>query len=248
MTMPLLDGKVAVITGAAQGIGYACARVFVREGAKVLVVDFSGAEDEAAASLGPAAVPYHADVSKEDNIEAMFAAALNTFGRVDAALHVAGTQGGRSPEITAEEYERMTATNLRGVLLSCKHAIRAMLRTGGGSIVNFSSVGAINVEDRAAIAYAAAKAGVHSLTKAIAVEYGPKGVRANVIAPGFTLTELTRQASPEILRLMSQKAALQRAALPEEQAEVAAFLASDRASFVTAAVIPVDGGWSARLA
>jgi NAD(P)-dependent dehydrogenase (short-subunit alcohol dehydrogenase family) len=248
MTMPLLDGKVAVITGAAQGIGYACARVFVREGAKVLIVDFSGAEEQAAASLGPAAVPYHADVSKENEIEAMFAAALNTFGRVDAALHVAGTQGGRPLEITAEDYEHMTATNLRGVLLSCKHAVRAMLRTGGGSIVNFSSVGALNVEDRAPITYAAAKAGVHSLTKAIAVEYGPKGVRANVIAPGFTLTELTRQASPEILRIMSQKAALKRAGLPEEQAEVAAFLASDRASFVTAAVIPVDGGWSARLA
>jgi NAD(P)-dependent dehydrogenase (short-subunit alcohol dehydrogenase family) len=123
-----------------------------------------------------------------------------------------------------------------------------MLHTGGGSIVNFSSVGALNVEVRAPIAYAAAKAGVHALTKAIAVEYGPQGVRANVIAPGFTLTELTRQASPEILRLMSEKAVLRRAALPEEQAEVAAFLASDRASFITAAVIPVDGGWSARLA
>jgi NAD(P)-dependent dehydrogenase (short-subunit alcohol dehydrogenase family) len=231
-----------------QGIGYACARVFVREGAKVLLVDFSGAEGEAAASLGPAAVAHHADVSNEDEIEAMFATALNNFGRVDAAIHVAGTQGGRAPEISAEEYERMTATNLRGVLLSCKHAIRAMLRTGGGSIVNFSSVGALNVEDRAPIAYAAAKAGGHSLTKAIAVEYGAKGIRANVIAPGFTLTELTRKASPEILRQMSGKAALQRASLPEEQAEVAAFLASDRASFVTAAVIPVDGGWSARLA
>src|ERR1700730_16045096 len=156
--MPLLDGKVAVITGAAQGIGYACARVFVREGAKVLMVDFSGAEGKAAASLGPAAVPYHADVSKEDEIQAMFAAALSTFGRVDASLHVAGTQGGRSPDITVEDYEHMTATNLRGVLLSCKHAVRAMLRTGGGSIVNFSSVGALNVEDRAPITYAAAKA------------------------------------------------------------------------------------------
>jgi NAD(P)-dependent dehydrogenase (short-subunit alcohol dehydrogenase family) len=160
-------------------------------------------------------------VSKEAEIEAMYAAALHTFGRVDAAIHVAGTQAGRSAEINAEEYERMTSTNLRGVLLSCKYAIRAMLPTGGGSIVNFSSVGALNVEDRAPISYAAAKAGVHSLTKALAVEYGPRGTRANVVAPGFTLTELTRKASPEILQHMSAKAALKRAALPQEQAEVA---------------------------
>ena len=127
-------------------------------------------------------------------------------------------------------------------------AVRAMLPTGGGAIVNVTSVGALNAEARAPIPYAAAKAGVHALSKAYAVEYAAGGIRVNVIAPGFTVTEYTGQASPEVLREMGAKAAMGRAGRPVEQAEVAAFLASDRASFVTGVVIPVDGGWSARLA
>jgi NAD(P)-dependent dehydrogenase (short-subunit alcohol dehydrogenase family) len=247
--MGLLDGKVAVITGAGRGIGKASAEVFVREGAKVLVVDISGAEKDTAAELGPAVVPFHADVSREDEIAAMVGAAVDAFGRLDALVNVAAAHGSRSPEfLSLAEYEAMTPLNLRGVLLGMKYAIEAMMRSGGGSIVNVSSVAGLNVEERAPAMYMTTKAGLHALTKAVAVEYGAQGIRANVIAPGFTLTDMTRQAPPEALRELSTKAALGRAAEPAEQAEVAAFLASDRASFVTGAIIPVDGGWSARLA
>jgi NAD(P)-dependent dehydrogenase (short-subunit alcohol dehydrogenase family) len=143
----------------------------------------------------------------------------------------------------------MMSTNLLGVILCSKHGVRAMLRGGhGGAIVNFTSVGALNAEDRAPIVYSAAKAGVHSVSKAFALQYGPDGVRSNVIAPGFCYTEIMGGMSPELLEYMTAKSALKRAGRPEEQAEVAAFLASDRASFVTGAVIPVDGGWSAKLA
>src|SRR5437867_9880284 len=118
MTGPMLAGKVAVITGAGRGIGKACAKLFAREGAQVLAVDFSGAEKDSAAEIGDAVVPFHADVSKEDEVEAAFSAALKTFGKVDAVLNVAGTLAGRvAGGVALEEYERMTAVNFLGVLL-----------------------------------------------------------------------------------------------------------------------------------
>lgn len=246
----MLAGKVAVITGAGQGIGRACADVFVREGARVLAVDFSGNQEKVAKELGPNVVPYHADVSREDEIAAMFAAAIDAFGRVDASLHVAGTQAGRNGtlDFTLEEYELMTATNLRGVMFCSQYAAKAMVPTGGGSIVNFTSVAGINGEHLAPLPYTAAKAGVHMVSKVLAIDYAKQGVRVNVIAPGFTITEMMQDASPEILAHMGAKSALGRPARASEQAEVAAFLASDRASYVTGTVIPVDGGWTARVA
>jgi NAD(P)-dependent dehydrogenase (short-subunit alcohol dehydrogenase family) len=179
----------------------------------------------------------------------MFAAALKAFGRVDASVHVAGNPGGRrSEEVTLEEYEQLTSVHLRGMLFCSKHAIRAMLPTGGGAIVNFSSLASFNADTLISPVYAAAKAGVNSMTKSLAVQYGPKGIRVNAIAPGFTLSEKNLAVPPDIMRRMSAKAALGRGGYPEEQAQVAAFLCSDRASFLSGVIIPVDGGWAARLA
>jgi NAD(P)-dependent dehydrogenase (short-subunit alcohol dehydrogenase family) len=248
--MGILDAKVAVITGAGSGIAKATTEVFVREGAQVLAVDISGAEEATAAALGDAVAPFHADVSQESEVEAMMAAALDRFGRVNAVLNIAGTQAGRTnPEVTMEEYETMTAVNLRAVVFGMKHGIRAMLASaGGGAIVNVTSVAGLNAEERAPTMYSVAKAGVHALTKVAAVQYGADGIRANAIASGFTMTEPMLGMAPERLEEMSAKPVLKRPARPQEQAEVAAFLASDRASFVTGVIIPVDGGWTARLA
>jgi NAD(P)-dependent dehydrogenase (short-subunit alcohol dehydrogenase family) len=123
-----------------------------------------------------------------------------------------------------------------------------MIPTGGGAIVNVSSVASMNAADFNSVVYSAAKAGLNSATKSFAVLHGPDGVRVNAIAPGFTLSDKNRNIPPEALATLEKKAALGRAGRSEEQAEVAVFLASDRASFVTGVIIPVDGGWTARLA
>jgi NAD(P)-dependent dehydrogenase (short-subunit alcohol dehydrogenase family) len=157
----LLQDKVAVITGAgvAEGIGATCAALFVKEGAQVLVADISGAQDDTAAELGTSAAACPVDVSREDDVEAMFAEAVRQFGRVDVLVNVAGNPGGRrGAEVTVEEYESLTAVHLRGTFLTNKHAVRAMLSAGGGAIVNFSSAASFNVDALISPVYSAAKA------------------------------------------------------------------------------------------
>jgi NAD(P)-dependent dehydrogenase (short-subunit alcohol dehydrogenase family) len=239
---------VAVITGAGSGMAKASVKVFVREGAKVVAGDISGAERDTAAEVGSGVLPVHCDVTKEADVEAMIRAAVDEFGRLDAVLNVAGiAEGVMLTDVTMEHYDRTMDIDLRGVLLGMKHGIRAMLEAGnGGAIVNWSSVGGLNASIATSV-YAAAKAGVIAITKAGAVEYGRKGIRVNAVCPGFIHTE-GMGAHPEHMPGILEKAALKRGGQPHEVAEVAAFLASDRASFVTGAVIPVDGGWVAQVA
>src|ERR1700678_1612956 len=135
-----LDDKVAVITGAGSGMGKASVKVFVREGAKVAAADISGAEQDTAADVGGDVLPVHCDVSQEADVEAMMAAAVDEFGRVDAVLNVAGIADGCAlADLTMEFYDRLMDVDLRGVMLGMKHGIRTMLPTGGGSIINWSS-------------------------------------------------------------------------------------------------------------
>ena len=246
--MGLLDGKVAVITGAGSGMAKASVKVFVREGAKVVAADISGAEKDTAAEVGGAVLPVHCDVTKESDIEAMVRAALEEYGRLDAMLNVAGiAEGLRITDITEEHYDRQMNVDLRGVLFGMKHGIRGMLEAGnGGSVVNWSSLGGIGGSAYTSV-YNAAKHGVVGATKCAAIEFGRKNIRVNALCPGFIHTEIMG-ANPDLTPGILEKAALNRGGQPEEVAEVAAFLASDKASFVSGAIIPVDGGWSAKLA
>jgi NAD(P)-dependent dehydrogenase (short-subunit alcohol dehydrogenase family) len=231
-----LDGKIAVITGAGSGMARATTQVFVREGAKVLAADITGREEETAAALGDAVVPFRVDVSKEDQVEAMFAKAMEVFGRVDAVLNVAGI-GAAMPlaDVTMEEYDRVMNVNLRGVLLGTKHAIRTMLPTGG-----------LGASPMPVSVYSAAKHGVIGFTRAAAIEYGTQGIRANAICPGFIETEMSGgKGAAEKFPSLVQHTGLKRGGQPEEVAELASFLTSDRASFITGAVIPIDGGLTA---
>ena len=246
--MGSLEGRVAVVTGAGSGMGKASVKVFVREGAKVVAGDISGAEKDTAAEVGEGVLPVHCDVTQETDVEAMIRRAVEEFGRLDVVCNVAGiAEGVMVTDLTMEHYDRTMDVDLRGVLLGMKHGIRAMLEAGnGGAIVNWSSVGGLGGSPYTAV-YNAAKHGVIGATKCAAVEYGAQGIRVNALCPGFIHTEIMG-AHPEHSPGILEKAALGRGGQPHEVAEVAAFLASDRASFVSGAVIPVDGGWSAKLA
>jgi NAD(P)-dependent dehydrogenase (short-subunit alcohol dehydrogenase family) len=244
----LLAGKTAIITGTAMGLGKAMARVFVREGAKVLAVDFDPKNAEELRSIGPECIPFQADITQEADVTAMFAAAMQAFGKVDVLINNAGTIHAGQKLPIREDYDLFTETNFYGVVLCTSKALEVMAAQGGGAIINVSSVGSLNTEDRAPVVYSAAKAAVNSYTKAIAVKYGMHGIRANVLAPGFHHTEKTLQSTREVIAPMEQKSSLGRAGDPEEAAQVAVFLASDRSSFVNGVVLPVDGGWSARMA
>lgn len=242
-----LAGKVAVVTGAGSGMGKATVQVFVREGAQVLAVDVSGAEKETAAELGDAVVPFGCDVTDEAQVEAAFAAAVDAFGKVDVACNVAGIADAQPlADITMEHYDRILDVNLRGVLLGTKHALRTMLPSGGGVIVNWSSTGGLNGSRLPTTAYSASKAGVIAITKQAAVEYGTQGIRAVALCPGFVETPMSGgKGAAERYPFLVQGTALMRGGQPEEVAEVACFMASDRASLVTGIVVPVDGGLTA---
>ncbi len=246
--MGLLDGKVAVITGAGSGMAKASAKVFVREGARVVAADISGAEQDTASEIGAAVVPVHCDVAVEADVEATMQTALDSFGQLDAVLNVAGiAEGVMLTDVTMEHYERTMNVDLRGVLLGTKHGIRTMLAANrGGAIVNWSSIGGMNSSIATSV-YGAAKAGVISLTKSAALECAAAGIRVNCVCPGYIKTEIMG-ATLDQFPGAAAGTPMKRLGLPHEIAEVAAFLVSDRASFVTGAVIPVDGGRSAAIA
>jgi NAD(P)-dependent dehydrogenase (short-subunit alcohol dehydrogenase family) len=246
--MGLLEGKVAVVTGAGSGIAKAAVGIFVREGARVVATDISGAETATAAEFGADVLPLRCDVTNESDVEAAVATAVDHFGGLDVVLNVAGiASGSMLTDVTAEHYDATMNVDLRGVLLGMKHGIKAMLAAKTpGAIVNVSSAGGLNGSPGTGV-YSAAKAGVIALTRTGAVEYGHRGIRVNAICPGFIRTEIMGATIDQIPG-SSEKAALRRVGLPHEVAELAAFLSSDRASYISGAIIPVDGGWTAKLA
>jgi NAD(P)-dependent dehydrogenase (short-subunit alcohol dehydrogenase family) len=255
-----LHGKVSIVTGAGSGIGRAAATRFAAEGSAVVCADVDGASAEAVAAAareaGGRASGRATDVTSAASVRELVDATVAEFGRVDVLYANAGVGGvGTAADTDEDEFDRVLGVNLKGVWLCAKYVLPHMLEQGGGSIVNQASIGGLEGVP-GVFAYAASKAGVIGITRQMALDFGPRGVRVNAIAPGTVVTPLVRgiwaagaglvggSSEEERVEAASALYPLRRVGRPEDIANLALFLASDESSWVTGAVYVIDGGKS----
>jgi NAD(P)-dependent dehydrogenase (short-subunit alcohol dehydrogenase family) len=245
-----LEGKTIIITGGNVGIGKAAAELFAQEGGSLVIGARNVEQGESVAEdirkKGGRAIFVKADVSQPEDCQALVDIAISTYGRLDGAFNNAGVGQFGTPitELSLEDWDRVMGINLRGVFLCLKYQMAAMAKTGGGAIVNTSSVGGL-VAVAGLAAYQSSKHGLIGLTKVAALEGAPIGIRVNAICPGATLTEMFAgwmADNPDLERVLLSQHPIGRFAEPIEQARAALFLISDEASFVTGVSLPVDGG------
>ena len=248
----LLEGKVALVTGGAMGIGKITAQIFAREGARVVVVDIVTEGGEETVQLikeaGGDALFVKCDVTNAKDVEAMVIKAVDTYGRLDCAFNNAGIAiPGTTVECSEEDWDRVLSVNLKGVWLCMKYEISQMLTQGGGVIVNTSSVGGL-VGTPGIAAYTASKHGVVGLTRTAALEHVTAGIRVNAVCPGSAPTPMLDPVvnHPELKAMLESKHPMGRFATTEEIAEAVIWLCSDRASYVTGVAFPVDGAVTAQ--
>ncbi|OUC97016.1 SDR family NAD(P)-dependent oxidoreductase [Streptosporangium minutum] len=252
--MDRLKDKVAIITGAGSGIGLAAAELMSREGARVLVADYDAASAESAAGAiveaGGQAVPCTVDVTDDTSVGDMVEAAVREFGRLDVLCnHVGGTDPRKDLDLLRldmEEFGRAVDLNVRSTLTGSRHAVPHMIRAGGGSIVNTASVAGL-VGDVLQISYGAVKAAVINITKSIAVQYGPQGIRCNAVAPGAIMTPALMDNLPaEVIEALKGYNALPYLGAPEDIGYTMVFLASDESRYLTGQLLVVDGGMTSQ--
>jgi NAD(P)-dependent dehydrogenase (short-subunit alcohol dehydrogenase family) len=244
-----LEDKVVLVTGAGSGIGEACAHRAAAGGARVAVVDIArDAAERVASEIGGDARAIEADVADEGSVAAMVATVVKQFGRLDGAINNAGVGGAHFAvgDYTLDDWRRVMRVNLDGVFLCVREEIRAMRKTGGGSIVNMASVlAAAGYPEQ--VAYVTSKHGLVGLTRVAALDHAADGIRVNAVGPAFILTPLVQQTmTPEAIAAVAPMHALGRWGQPDEVAEMTAWLLSDAASFATATFYPLDGGLLAR--
>jgi NAD(P)-dependent dehydrogenase (short-subunit alcohol dehydrogenase family) len=247
-----LDGKVALITGGASGMGASMARIFAGEGARVAIADMLDAEGRQVAAditqANGAAIFRHLDVTSEAEWQAVVAATVGEFGRLDILVNDAGLSGSAVEDLyDTAAWDRLMAVNARGVFLGLKFAIPLMQQAGGGAIVNISSISGVTGQHGLHVAYNASKGAVRTLTKAAAVQHGRDNIRVNSIHPGLMppMRSSGRTADPATRAAMLKSVPMGRAGRVEEVAYAALFLASDEASYITGAELYVDGGFLA---
>jgi NAD(P)-dependent dehydrogenase (short-subunit alcohol dehydrogenase family) len=239
-----LQGKVTLITGAAQGIGAACARRFAREGAKVVLADIDDARGNALATeLG--ALYVHCDVGDKVQVDALIAKTVATHERIDVLVNNAGIfKAADFLDVTEADFDAVLRVNLKGAFLVAQAATREMAKAGKGSVINMSSVNAVLAIPTIA-SYNISKGGINQLTRAMALALADKGIRVNAVAPGTIATELATKAvltSEEAKARIMSRTPMKRLGTPDEVANVVAYLASDAASYITGEIVTVDGG------
>jgi NAD(P)-dependent dehydrogenase (short-subunit alcohol dehydrogenase family) len=245
-------GKVAVVTGGSSGIGRATALAFAAEGARVAVASRRSAESEETvrmiAALGGEAFFVATDVAREQDLERLIGETVRRWGRLDFAFNNAGVMGPSfvpTPDYRLADWEKVISINLTGVFLSMKYEISAMLQSGGGAIVNMSSVAGL-MGSPTSIAYHSSKHGVIGATKAVAIEYAARGIRVNAVCPAVIKTAMADEAfPPELESVLLASHPIGRFGVPEEVAQAVVFLCSEKASFITGLALPVDGGYMA---
>ncbi|MYM39975.1 SDR family NAD(P)-dependent oxidoreductase [Duganella qianjiadongensis] len=240
-----LSQKVAIVTGATQGIGLACAQRLISEGASVMLVDIKPEGAAAAAALGERARFFAADVSQKADVDAMVAATLAAFGRIDILINNAGvTHAANFLDVCEEDFDRVLRINLKSMFLCGQAVAREMVKQHSGCIINMSSVNAeLAIPNQ--VPYVVSKGAINQLTKVMSLNLVSHGIRVNGIGPGTILTELAKQAvmaSPEARHTILSRTPMGRCGEPEEVASIAAFLASDDASYMTGQTLYVDGG------
>lgn len=246
--MNRLEGKVAIITGGAGGIGSASAARFIQEGAKVVIADlFEDRAREVAGRLGPSALALYYDAGDNESIKAAIDETVSQFGRLDILFNNAAVtdiavqaQDTTPTEIPLDVWDQTMSINVRGVMVGCRFAIPHMLKTGGGSIINTASDSGL-AGDIARLAYGTSKGAVITMTKYVAVQYGRQGIRCNAIAPGVIMTDQMKKL-PVLANTIFRHVVTPRLGIPDDIAALAAFLAADESAYITGQTICCDGG------
>jgi NAD(P)-dependent dehydrogenase (short-subunit alcohol dehydrogenase family) len=242
-----LTGKVALVTGAASGIGRSVAQVFAREGCHLTLVDLNeaGLNETLAGLSGVEAIAAPADVSRSADVQRAISQTMDTYGRLTTMAHCHGVslmEDTRIVDVPEEVFDRTIAVNLRGIFLMCKYGVPALKRSGGGAIVNVASAAALS--GGGGTSYTASKGGVTAITRAIAFQHAAEGIRCNSICPGPVDTPMLQISMKKLglTTMTSRPGTIPRIARPEEVAFLIAFLVSDEASFITGATYTIDGG------